>query len=73
MFEAAGERDNGAERSGLLKSVARLMQVSLLSAIALVGELRRRLPSTDREQALADLDADSGWKRKRVARHISTA
>ena len=39
VFEAAGERDNGAERSGLLESVARLMQVSSLSAIVLVGAL----------------------------------
>ena len=38
-FQATGERGNGTERSGLPESVARLMQVSSLSAIALVGAL----------------------------------
>ena len=39
VFEAAGERGNGVERSGLLKSVARWMQLSLLLGIVLIGAL----------------------------------
>ena len=37
------------------------------------SELRRRQPSTDREQALADLDAGLRQEREQVARRISAA
>ena len=37
------------------------------------AELRRRLPLTEREQALADLDTGSRRERERVARRISAA
>ena len=37
------------------------------------AELRRRPPVTDREHALADLDAGSRRERERVARRISAA
>jgi hypothetical protein len=37
------------------------------------AELRRRPPSTDREQALADLDAGVRQEREQVARRISAA
>ena len=38
-----------------------------------VAELGRQLPSTDREQALADLDTGSRQERERVAQRISAA
>ena len=37
------------------------------------AELRRRPPSTDREQVLVDLDAGSRREREGVARRISAA
>ena len=39
MFEAAGKRGNGVERSVLFESVARWMQLSLVSGSVLVGTL----------------------------------
>ena len=39
MFEAAGECGNGVERSDLLESLVRWMQLSLLLGIVLVGTL----------------------------------
>ena len=39
MFESAGKRGDGTERSGLLESVAKWMQLSLLWGIVLISAL----------------------------------
>ena len=53
MLGAEGERDNGAERSDLLKSLARRMQISSLLGIVLIGALCFELGASSRPPTAA--------------------
>ena len=65
-LEAADERDNSAECSDLLKSVARWMQLSLLSAIVLVGTLCFVLGASSWPSTAAEATAQSVGAAERV-------
>ena len=59
MLEAAGERDDGAERSDLLESVTRWMQLSLMLGIVLIGALCFALGASLRPPTVAGAPAQS--------------
>ena len=70
-FEEAGECGDSAERSDLLESVVRWMQLSLLSSIVLVGALCFALGASLAPPTVADAPAQFAGAEERVLLTVS--